>query len=71
VQIVQDIQPPPVPLDTPMVLIKPRQSCKTPEIFKVSTAWLYPHWLALSGHVTDQLRLHSHRGHVSQQKVLK
>ncbi|GAQ81020.1 4-diphosphocytidyl-2-C-methyl-D-erythritol kinase [Klebsormidium nitens] len=33
-EIVEDIQPPPVPLDTPMVLIKPRASCKTPAVFK-------------------------------------
>ncbi|KAH9299632.1 hypothetical protein KI387_031314, partial [Taxus chinensis] len=31
--VVQDI-PPPVPLDTPMVLMKPVQECSTAEVYK-------------------------------------
>lgn len=33
-QVVQDI-PPPIPLDTPMVLIKPQEECSTVEVYKV------------------------------------
>ncbi|XP_054797687.1 4-diphosphocytidyl-2-C-methyl-D-erythritol kinase, chloroplastic isoform X1 [Prosopis cineraria] len=32
-EVVQDI-PPPVPLDTPMVLIKPQEACSTVEVYK-------------------------------------
>lgn len=37
-QIVQDI-PPPIPLDVPMVLIKPREACPTAAVYKVCIFW--------------------------------
>lgn len=40
VQVVQDI-PPPIPLDVPMVLIKPREACPTAEVYKVRPSILF------------------------------
>lgn len=37
-QVVQDI-PQPIPLDIPMVLIKPQQACATAEVYKVTQIW--------------------------------
>lgn len=38
IQVVQNILPP-VPLDIPMVLIKPQQACSTAEVYKVVQIW--------------------------------
>lgn len=39
VQVVQNI-PPPIPLDTPMVLMKPQQACPTAAVYKVWDFWV-------------------------------
>ena len=33
--------PPPVPLDVPMVLIKPQEACSTAEVYKVMEILVY------------------------------
>ncbi|PON59210.1 4-diphosphocytidyl-2C-methyl-D-erythritol kinase [Parasponia andersonii] len=42
VEVVQDILPP-VPLNIPMVLIKPPEACSTAEVYKVSNFSRHPH----------------------------
>jgi len=46
-QVVQNI-PPPIPLDTPMVLIKPPEECSTVDVYKVRSLYVFAY--AFTGH---------------------